>query len=304
MTTTKHTQTLASIITILLILSCTALTSATTENGYNNDNNLLSNIFESTHTENGYKAHIIISPTTTRILTTENNIKLDLTINPNGIGGQLYENNLRIDLNPTEAFPDCSATAQVGITGYKLVFKAQVQNLLNSPITIDYLWIFNIDKWNGMQWVATAISGSSTLATGYSIPALSTVDLPYYVYILPMTGPNTVMWGNWLRISYTFYWTCMAADYAVDYAAKLHVHPPDIAGTANTAPYYGADGTVGPPDLGLISPNWKKTVSPGTDPTSNLAKADIDGDNYVGPSDLGKLSARWKQTWANTPPLN
>ncbi|HVP40785.1 MAG TPA: hypothetical protein VMS95_02390 [Candidatus Krumholzibacteriaceae bacterium] len=195
------------------------------------------------------------------------------------------------------ALPGSTAGA-VGITGYKLLFKETVNNSFCIPVTIDYYWDFSIDKWDGTQWVASGISGSSTPVTGYGIPPFTIVDLPYYVYLLP----TSVGWCNWLKVSFTFHWTYSGVSYSAAYSAKLHVHPPDIAGTANTAPYYGADGTVGPPDLGIISPNWKKTVTGGTDPTSNLAKADIDGDNYVGPSDLGKLSARWKATWTNTPP--
>jgi hypothetical protein len=190
----------------------------------------------------------------------------------------------------------------VGITGYKLVFTETMHNTLGSPELINYHWSFSIDKWNGAQWVATGISGSSAPVTGYFISALATVDLPYYVYLLPLSGSNAVAWGDWLRISYTLYWTSSSTNYSTDHVAKLHVHPADIAGRANIAPYYGADGSVGPADLGLISPNWKKTVPPGTDPTSNSAKADINGDGSVGPADLGVLSARWKQTWTNTPP--
>jgi plastocyanin len=190
----------------------------------------------------------------------------------------------------------------VGITGYKLLFKETMDNSLSFPAAIDYYWSFSVDRWDGTKWVASGISGSSPTVLNYVIPALATVDLPYYVYVLPSSGPNTVTWNDWLRVNFTFHWTYSSTSYSTDYSAKLHVHPPDIAGGANVAPYYGSDGNVGPPDLGVISPNWKKTVTGGTDPTSNLARADIDGDNYIGPADLGKLSARWKQTWTNTPP--
>jgi len=73
----------------------------------------------------------------------------------------------------------------------------------------------------------------------------------------------------------------------------------DIAGGSSTCPYYGADGSVGPADLGVLSAQWKKTVSwaPGTNPTDNLHKADINGDGSVGPADLGILSAQWKKNW-------
>jgi hypothetical protein len=187
----------------------------------------------------------------------------------------------------------------VGITGYKLLFKETMNNSLSSPVNIDYYWTFHADKWNGTQWIVTGISGSTASVLGYFIAALATVDLPYSVYIL---SPSVVMWGDWLRISFTFHWTYSGTSYLANYMTKLNVHPADIAGGTSTVPYFGADGSVGPPDLGVIAPNWKKSVPAGTDPTINLAKADVNGDCSISPADLGIISARWKQTWTNTPP--
>jgi hypothetical protein len=188
----------------------------------------------------------------------------------------------------------------VGITGYKLVFEEIVNNSLSSPATIDYYWSFNVDTWNGTQWVAAAISGSTALVTGYSILTNTTIDLPYCVYFL---NSSTVEWGDWLKISYTFHWTYSSTTYSVAYVAKLNVHPGDIAGAASvTFPYLGADGTVNAQDFHILARAWLKTVPPGTDPTSNLARADIGGYGIVGAKDFHILAANWLYAWSNTPP--
>ena len=196
-----------------------------------------------------------------------------------------------------------STAGVVGITGYKLLFKETMGNPLCLSATIDYHWNFSCEKWNGVAWVASGISGSSTPVTGYSIPALPTVDLPYDVYVLPTTGPNAVAWNDWLRINFTFHWTYNSNSYSTAYSAKLHVHPADIAGTAPVAfPYLGADLAVGTKDLNVLGVQWGKTVPPGTDPTSNLARADMNGDGAIGTKDLNILGTQWGKTWTNTPP--
>ena len=188
-----------------------------------------------------------------------------------------------------------------GINGYKLLFKETVGNPFSSPASIDYYWSFNIDKWNGEQWVAAGISGSSAPVAGYSISALATVDLPYYVYVLPSAGPNAVGWCNWLKISFTFHWTYSSTSYSTAYTAKLHVHPADIAGVAVAFPYLGADGKVGTSDLHVLGVAWGQS-SVGADPTSDLARADFNGDGAVGTKDLNILGVEWGQNWTNTPP--
>lgn len=205
-------------------------------------------------------------------------------------------------INPSQSPPPSLVEGLVGMTGYKLVFKETMNNPYSSPATIDYYWSFSIDKWNGAAWVASGISGSSTPVAGYTIPPLSTVDLPYYVYLLPMSGPNAVAWGNWLRISYTFHWTYNAISYATDYSTKLHVHPGDIAGTAMTFPYIGADGKCDISDAAPLGSNWQKTVPPGTNPTIMLARSDITGNGKVDVSDAAIIGANWGKKWTNTPP--
>jgi len=129
------------------------------------------------------------------------------------------------------------------------------------------------------------------------------VDLPFYVYLLPVSGSNAVKWGDWLRISYTFHWTYSSINYAVIYMSKLHVHPADISGASSIAfPYFAADGVCNIKDASLIGANWGRIVPPGTDPTSPLARADIIGGGIVNVKDAAQIGANWGKTWINTPP--
>jgi hypothetical protein len=229
--------------------------------------------------------------------TTEKDIQLIL----------IYKDDVTVITPPTADVHDGSFTffgplGTVGITGYKLVFKETVNNSLGSQVAIDFYWSFSVDKWNGTEWVATAITGSSTLVVGYVIPALATVDLRYYVYLLPSSGPNPVAWDDWLRISFTFHWTCSSTNYLINYTGKLHVHPGDIVGATSVAfPYVGADGIVSILDVGPIAANWLRT-STGVDPLSDLGRADINGDGVVNILDVGPSAVDWLQTWTNTPP--
>jgi hypothetical protein len=202
--------------------------------------------------------------------------------------------------------PAVTATSSlVGITGYKLVFKETMNNSLGSPATIDYYWTFSADKWNGTQWVASGISGSTALATGYSIPALTKLDLPYYVCLLNSSGPSSVAWGEWLGINCTFHWTYGGTKYSTNYAEELNAHPGDIAGAAVTFPYFGAQGIVNINDVFPIALYWLQTVPPGTDPTSTLARADIIAQGIVNINDVFPIATHWLKTWnqTNAPPL-
>jgi hypothetical protein len=191
----------------------------------------------------------------------------------------------------------------VGITGYKLVFKETMNNTLGSQATIDYSWNFSIAKWNGAAWVASGISGSSTSVTGFVIPSLTTEDLPYYVYLLPTSGPNAVAWGNWLKISFTFNWNYSGTHYSTGYTTELNVHPGDINGAKSvTFTYLGAEGVVNLNDVTPIALNWQKKVPASTDPTSVLARADINGDGIVNLKDVTYIALYWLKTWTNTPP--
>lgn len=145
-----------------------------------------------------------------------------------------------------------------GITGLKLVFMETMNNSFSSPATINYSWSFSVDKWSGTQWIATAISGSSTLFTDYVLTPYTAANSSYYVY--PISS-SAVTWGDWLEINFTFNWVSSSTDgthYSRGYSTELNVHPGDISGAAVTFPYLGADSVVNLKDLGLITGNWEK----------------------------------------------
>jgi hypothetical protein len=134
----------------------------------------------------------------------------------------------------------------------------------------------------------------------YPIPANTTVDLPYGVYVL---NSSSVQWGDWLKIGYTFYWTYSSTMYSVAYMAKLNVHPGDVTGAAPvTFPYLGATGAETGVDFHLLASEWLDAVPPGTDPTSDLARADISGVGVVTGLDFHILARNWLLSWTNTPP--
>jgi len=192
----------------------------------------------------------------------------------------------------------------VGITGYKLQFNQTMGNSLSMPTTIDYYWNFTTEQWNGAQWIASAISGSSTPVNGFSIPAYATVGLTPYVYLLPISGPDAVVWGEWLKVSYSFHWTFNGTSHSTSYISKLNVHAGDIAGAAVTFPYLGADGKVSTADLTLLASNWGKMVAwTGTfDPTDALHRTDISMNGKVSTLDLTILARSWGKSWSDTPP--
>jgi parallel beta-helix repeat protein len=200
-----------------------------------------------------------------------------------------------------------SVRGSVGITGYKLLFNETLGNPFNSMANIDYYWNFSVQKWNGTQWLASGTSASSTPVTGYSLLALTTVNLPYYTFLLPRSGPNAVREGDWLKVSYTFNWTYNSTNYSTNYVEKLHVHPADTSGNATVAPpYFGADGKVSTSDLTLLAKYWGKSIAwTGTfNPTDDLHRADTGMYGKVSTGDLTILATNWgsKGTWNNTPP--
>lgn len=133
---TKNLRTIASSLMLLAIISGVTITYAVAEDGYKNDNNFLTNIYESTLTENGYKTNVIINPNVLGIYATENGYKLDLVINTQGVGGSLKENNYRLDLIPEKTFLDTSDIAITEIIlskhvvgrGYTLTINITIQN--------------------------------------------------------------------------------------------------------------------------------------------------------------------------------
>jgi hypothetical protein len=191
-----------------------------------------------------------------------------------------------------------------GTSGYKLFFKETMNNSLDKPIAINYYWRFSIDKWSGTQWVGSGISGSTASVLAYSIPALTTQELPYSVYLLPSSGSNGVKWGDWLRISFTFHWNYSGISYSTAYVAKLNVHPGDIAGAAVVPPYFGASGKVEVNDLMAVAFNWNKKVAwtGSFNPLDAVHIADIDMSGKVDIGDLMAVAYHWNQQWAINPP--
>src|SRR4030042_1188170 len=121
MTSTNNFRRIASSLILFSILFGITLAYATTENNYNNDNNFLTNISESTLIENGYKADIIINPNVVGIYVQEGGYKLNLAINPIGMGGSFKENNYRIDLIPEKSFPPGFGARVTGIAVSKTI---------------------------------------------------------------------------------------------------------------------------------------------------------------------------------------
>jgi hypothetical protein len=222
------------------------------------------------------------------------------------VGGTATSN----DANVTVVPPVMAISGSVGITGYKLVFKEVMNNSLGSQAIINYYWSFSVEVWNGTQWfiprngthVLIPMSGLSIPFASYAIPNSTIISL-YYVYVLNSSGMNAVSWGEWLKISFTFHWTYSGNSYSTNYAEELNVHPGDIAGAALvTFPYLGADGVVNINDVFPIATNWLQTVSPGTNPMSTLARADIIGQGVVNINDVFPIAENWLATWTNTPP--
>lgn len=199
-----------------------------------------------------------------------------------------------------------SAGNLLGITGYKLVFEETLENTFASSQTVDYYWSFSVDKWDGTQWIASGISDSNAPVTEYSISAQTTVNLPYFVYLLPSPPDQiAVAWGEWLRVHYTFHWTYGGTNYVASDEVRLNVHPGDTAGAPTvTFAYLGADCKVSTADLTLLASHWGQVVpwEGYFDPTDALHRADTGMYGKVSTGDLTILSTEWGNAWTNTPP--
>jgi outer membrane protein assembly factor BamB len=197
------------------------------------------------------------------------------------------------------ALPSVDVNGTVGISGHKLVFKETMNNSLGSQVNVGYYWSFNVDKWNGTRWIATALAGTSTLVKSYTMPALTRKDLPYYVW-----NSSTLAFGDWFRVRYTFHWNYSGTTYSINCVTKLHVHPGDIAGATVTWPYFGSDRKVTIEDVNPVAYNWGKSVSwTGTfDPTDQLHRASITMGTRIGILDVNPIAYNWGKTWTNTPP--
>jgi hypothetical protein len=106
MTILNSIRTLASVLTLFLVLSTAILAYALTENGYNFNTSLLTDASETTHAESGYKAIIFMNPNVFGVLAQENGYKLNLAITTSAMGGSLKENGFKLELVPEKSFPD------------------------------------------------------------------------------------------------------------------------------------------------------------------------------------------------------
>ena len=176
MTPQKNYGKMASSLLLVFILFGISLASATTENGYNNDNNFLTTITETTLMENGYKTSIIINPDIVGIHAEENGYKLDLAICPQGIGGALEENGYRLDLVPEKLFPDAPDIAVTRVTSSKNVVVEG--DCINVNITLrnegSYPETFSVTLYGralyGNAWAIYTF-------TGVTLPSQSTTTL-------------------------------------------------------------------------------------------------------------------------------
>jgi hypothetical protein len=144
MTLTRSQRKIASSVILastLFILFSINSTYTTTEGDYSNDNNFLTDVYESTHTENGYTANIIVNPHISGTYSKENGYGLDLSINPAGIGGLHEEGNYKLDLIPEKSFPEQSNLRITNITvcktivgqGYLLHINVTIENQAYMP---------------------------------------------------------------------------------------------------------------------------------------------------------------------------
>jgi len=169
----KNSRRIASSILLFSIVLGITLTSATTENNYETDNNFLTGISETTHTENGYKTNIVINPHTTGIYAYENGYKLDLTINTQGIGDLLKENGYKLDLVPEKTFPDVPDVAVTKIATSKTIVGQGYTIIINVTVTnqaLNYETFYVIIHAN----TTTIKTQTITLLSGNSATVIST----------------------------------------------------------------------------------------------------------------------------------
>jgi len=274
-------KTLASILTLLLILSGIALTKATSENNYKNDTNPLPNISESTHTENGYKANILINPYTLGIYAKENGYKIDLTINPTGIGGTHTENNYQLDLIPEKTFPDVTDVAVTNIVTSKTVVGQGYSMRINITVSnqgLNYETLYVTVKANTtaikIQNITLTSIKSTTLSFTWNTAGFARGNYTISAYAEPVPGEtdktdNTVVDGFvWVGLLGDFtglgYPTITPPDDAVNindircfvdaYRSQYGIPPPPGVDPANCDLCGPGYPTITPPD-GVININ-------------------------------------------------
>jgi len=194
--------------------------------------------------------------------------------------------------------------------------------------TVEVTQYFDAMGWNGAAWVRIpGIPGTTSMGTQtITIPASGSV-IPFFSYHITLPPDITFIYiweGFSLKIvSPSPSWAVNRVIGGGDYlpnGEKMYSdndHPfygtypaeiinvktrlaADIAGGAMADPYWGADHIVNVKDTTPISLNWQKPVPAGTDPTSALARADINGDGIVSIKDVTPISLNWQKTWAAT----
>jgi len=190
MTPTKTQRKMTLSLILVFTLFGVTLSYATTEDGYKNDTNPLSNISESTHTESGYKANIVINPLITGAYKSENNFKLDLAINPNGVGNALTENNFKLDLIPQKSFLDQHDLKVTSIVlsrtivgkGYNVLITVTISNLELNYETLNYTINANT---NTIKTQIITIKSRETTAVTFK---WNTADFAYGFYTISATA--------------------------------------------------------------------------------------------------------------------
>jgi len=183
---------------------------------------------------------------------------------------------------------------QAGITGIKLILQENYTGAGTGAF--NYQWKYNVEWFNATSgnYDIPGPSGASS-AVASTITAGNTSGTLYYVITLPKEGTTSyATYDNTFIVVSNFTYNGIT----VDQATTLNYHPGDIAGTtALFGPYWGADGIVNTKDLKLMANNWLKTVPSGTNPTSNLARADIDNVGTVNTVDLKAMAKDWLLSW-------
>jgi hypothetical protein len=212
MSITKTFRRTASSLILISIFLGIALAHATTENNYKTNNNLLTDISETTHIENGYKAHIILNPDTIAIYAQENGYKLNLAIAPTGIGGSHKENNYKLDLVPEKSPPEIlnlqvtNVQPSKSIVGQGFTLNITI-TILNPDLATEEFFLTIYANTTAIKTETITLAGRNTITytltwntTGY---AKGNYNISAYAWPLPTetnTADNTLTNGT-VRIS-------------------------------------------------------------------------------------------------------
>jgi hypothetical protein len=212
MTSTNRIQRIALCLILIFTVSAITFANATTENNYNNDTNLLPNIYESTHTENGYNANLFVNPHVTGAYAAENGYKLDLTINPGQIGGSLAENNYELDLIPENTFADQSDVAVTETLCPKTIvgqgYSMQIDiSLANKALNYETFYVTISANTTTLKTQTVTLVGSTfkTLTLTWNTTGFAMGSYTISAYAAPVPGETDTadnnFTGGWVRVS-------------------------------------------------------------------------------------------------------